>query len=132
MAADRRVVLAAAKALSRHGDASGRRELARMMWHPDAAVRRQAVSAAAESGDAWFVGPLVRVAEDETDPATLRAALDGLDRLVPPENRPDGLANAATIRAKIAAWIAWQRTHGGALFGRRATSDKDPADDRDP
>lgn len=102
------VRIAAAIAMSRHGDPQGLDELTRLSWHADGRVRRKVVLAMGESGQARFIEHLIRLGWTDRDVTVRRAVLESLDRLVPPETRPAELAKIRTTDQRMTAWQNWR------------------------
>ena len=129
------VRVAAAIAMSRHGDPQGLDELIRLSWHADGRIRRQVVEAMGESGQARFIEHLIRLGWTDRDITVRRAVLDSLDELVPPETRPTELARMRTTDDRMTAWQTWRfasspasaNTDGAVpnQFGNR-TDDRNP------
>ncbi|WP_166822683.1 HEAT repeat domain-containing protein [Thalassoroseus pseudoceratinae] len=116
------VRVAAAIAMSRHGDPQGLDELIRLSWHRDGRIRRQVVQAMGESGQARFIEHLIRLGWTDRDVTVRRAVLGSLEQLVPPATRPPELAKMRTTDDRLAAWQNWRFATSSAETGGTASN----------
>lgn len=110
-------------ALSHLGDFQGMQELVRLSNDTRYTVRRDAVREMGESGQTRFVEPLIQMAWTERNPATLKAILSSLGRLVPESEQPVELKSEARQSEQAKIWMNWWQTQhsgtGSRLFTGR-------------
>jgi HEAT repeat protein len=104
---------AAAVSLCRLGATEGVQELVRLSYHSSFNVREDAVREMGLSGQTRFVDHLITLGWTESNEQVRRMILQSLDRLVPVENRPSGLAETPAVDAKIRRWAQWWQERSG-------------------
>lgn len=109
---------AAVASMSQCGDAAAMQELMRLAFDSSYTVRASVAQAMGESGQSRFIEPLIRLAWTESNQTVKHAAVSSLKQLVPPDERPPQLAQAAGIDRTVEVWVAWWETRRGANGGQ--------------
>jgi hypothetical protein len=108
------------RSMSRLGDHQAMQELVRMSFDANPATRLDVVRAMGDTGHSRFVEPLVRLAWTEPDHHVRQGAVAALERLVPVNQRPAGLANAKSLAETVSLWNDWWTAQARATGLRNA------------
>jgi len=103
--------------LSRLGDETGHRELTRLIHSDSPATRTSAAKIMGETSQTQFVEPLIHLIWTESAPEVRAAALASLTQLVPPEQRPPGLAEARAPAKSAELWNLWLENRKAGVRG---------------
>jgi HEAT repeat protein len=104
---DSRVSLAAAIAISRLGDPLGHDELLRLSQHADKRIRLRVIAEMGSSRQTRFVEALIGIGWTARSDRVKREVLNSLGELIPSENQPSAITQAAGVDDKIKLWVEW-------------------------
>ena len=99
--------VAVVAAMSRLGDPQAMQELVRLALDGSSTSRLEIVQTMGETGQTRFVEPLIRLAWTEQNHYVRQAALASLQKLVPPAERPQNLAQAKNVAEAVEIWASW-------------------------
>jgi HEAT repeat protein len=99
--------LAVVASMSRLGDPQAMQELVRLALDGSSTWRLEIVQTMGETGQTRFVEPLIRLAWTEQNHYVRQAALASLQKLVPPAERPQNLAQAKNVAEAVEIWASW-------------------------
>jgi HEAT repeat protein len=104
---DRRVRQASVVALAKLGDPQGKAELTKLSYDLEPRVRIDAIRALRQMASTDSARSLVKMLWTERNDQVRQEILNGLDELVPANQRPASLASARTLHEKVESWITW-------------------------
>jgi HEAT repeat protein len=104
---DSRVSLAAAIAISRLGDPLGHDELLRLSQHADERIRLRVIAEMGSSRQTRFVEALIGIGWTARSDRVKREVLNSLEQLIPTENQPSAMTQAAGVDDRIKLWVEW-------------------------